>query len=98
VQCAVLDASARASWRAIPDGRRRDRDRFDRDDRVSGYYTGVGTRVGISGCAGSAESGEARPKRGDLFGAVPLRAAAGQAGWEEAGVKNHARGTRRSSA
>ena len=78
MQRAVLDASARASWRAIPDGRRRNRDRFDRADRVSGHYAGVGTRVGISGRAGSAEGGEARSKREDLFGAVPLRAAAGQ--------------------
>jgi hypothetical protein len=82
VQRAVLDASARASWRAIPDGRRSDRDRFDRDDRVSRYYAGVGTRVGISGRAGSAESGEAREKREGLLGTVPLRAASGQANGE----------------
>ena len=87
MQRAVLDASARASWRAIPDGRRRNRDRFDRADRVSGHYSGFDTRVGISGRAGSAEGGEARSKREDLFGAVPLRAAAGEASWEEAGVK-----------
>ena len=47
----------------------------------------VGARVGISGRAGSAEGGEARSKREDLLGAVPLRAAAGEASWEEAGVK-----------
>jgi hypothetical protein len=79
VQRAVLDASTRASWGAIPDGRRRDRNRFDRADRVSGCYSRAGTRVGISGSAGSAKGGEARSKREDLFGAVPLRTAAGQA-------------------
>lgn len=79
MQRAVLDASARASWRAIPDGRGRDRDRFNRDDRVSGHYSGAGTRIGISGRAGSAEGGEAREEREDLFGAVPLCAAQGQA-------------------
>jgi hypothetical protein len=42
----------------------------------------LGTRVGISGRAGSAESGQARPKREDLSGAVPLRAAAGEASRE----------------
>src|SRR5258707_12585979 len=65
---------------AIPDGRRRDRDRFDRADRVPGHYAGIGTRVRIFGCAGFAEGGEARSKREDLFGAIPLRAAAGQTG------------------
>ena len=89
VQRAVLDASARAAWGAIPAGRRRDRDRFDRDDRVSGHYSGVGTRVGISRRAGSAEGGEARPKREDLFGAVPLRATAGQARQEEEDFVNY---------
>jgi hypothetical protein len=78
VQRAFLAASARASRRAIPNGRRRDRDRFDRADRVSRRYSRAGTRVGLSGRAGSAEGSEARSKREDLFGAVPLRAAAGK--------------------
>src|SRR5260221_14303304 len=87
MQRAVLDASARASWRAIPDGRRLNRDRLDRADWVSGHHSGVGTRIGISGRAGFAEGREARSKREDLFGTVPLCAPTGQASWEEAGVK-----------
>ena len=61
-------------------------------ERVAGAWR---AGVGISGRAGSAEGGEARPKREDLFGAVPLCADAGQANREEAGVNTTPGGTRR---
>src|SRR6266849_5210102 len=49
----------------------------------------VGARDGISGRAGSAEGGEARPEREDLFGAVSLCAAAGQGSREAEDLVNY---------
>ena len=76
LQRPLLDAPARESRRAIPDGERRDRGGFDREDRISGYHPRVGPRIRLPWCVGLAQSGEARARRKYLSDPIPLRASA----------------------
>jgi len=72
VQCAHLDAPACDCGQEIPDGRGRDRDRFDRADRAAGYHGGVSAGVGVPGGGGFIEGGEAWEGREYLFDSVSL--------------------------
>ena len=42
VQCALLAGSAGDGGQTVSDGGRQNRSRFDRANRVSGYYSGAG--------------------------------------------------------
>jgi hypothetical protein len=75
VQCPNLDAPARDRRWAIPDGRRRDRGRVNRADRISGYHSRARARIGFSWRTGLAQGGKARTRGEYLSDPIPLCAA-----------------------
>jgi len=67
-----MDPPAREGWKTVPDGRRRDRNRFHRADRLPRHHSATGARVRLPGCSGSPQNREARKGREYLLNPVPL--------------------------